>query len=325
MKNKFLAFLLFILAIFVALPALCQTNITFSDWLLELRNEALDSGISQQILDASLTNISPIARIIELDRRQPEFTLTFQEYLDRVVNHRRINQGKINLSKNIELLNTVSKRFNVQPRFLVALWGIETNYGRNTGGFPVVASLATLAYDGRRSKYFRKELFNALRILDDGHIEPSEMMGSWAGAMGQSQFMPSSFINYAYDFNHDGKKDIWNDKADIFASAANYLSRSGWRSDITWGREVKIPNSINKDMFGLKVIKTMDEWQALGVRKIDGSNLPSRNIKASVVFPGKNGNRCFLVYNNFRALLRWNRSNYFATAVGILSDMIANK
>ena len=324
MKIKFLAFPLSLVAIFVALPAPCQTNVTFSEWLLELRNEALESGISQQTLESSLTNISPIARIIELDRKQPEFTLTFQEYLDRIVSRSRVNQGKINFSNNIDLLTTVSKKFNVQPRFLVALWGIETNYGQNTGGFPVVVSLATLAYDGRRSKYFRKELFNALRILEEGHIEPSKMMGSWAGAMGQNQFMPSSFINYAYDYNKDGKKDIWNSKADIFASAANYLSRSGWKSDITWGREVKAPKGFNKDMSGLKVIKTINQWQALGIRKIDGSNLPARNIKASIVYPSKNGNRCFMVYDNYRALLRWNRSNYFATAVGILSDMIVN-
>ena len=223
----------------------------------------------------------------------------------------------------MSLLKEVSTQFGVQPRFIVSLWGIETNYGKNTGGFSVLSALVTLAYDGRRSKYFRKELIYALKIIDEGHITPKNMKGSWAGAMGQSQFMPSSFMRFAYDFNGDGAKDIWNDKGDVFASAANYLSGVGWKSDITWGREVSLPQNFDFKLANIKIIKKMSVWRALGVTRADGSKLPLREINASIILPGKTGGPSYLIYDNYRALLRWNRSYYFATAVGILSDKIS--
>jgi len=176
------------------------------------------------------------------------------------------------------LLEEVAQKYGVQARFIVAFWGIETDFGRITGGFPLVPALATLAYDGRRSAYFRKELLNALEILDGGHIAPKDMVGSWAGAMGQCQFMPSSFLNFAVDGDGDGRKDIWTNRKDVFASAANYLSRSGWKGDQTWGRQVRLPDGFDAKLADLDVRKTLAEWQGLGVRRLDGSDLPVRDL-----------------------------------------------
>lgn len=187
----------------------------------------------------------------------------------------------------------------------------------------MVDALSTLAYDGRRSKYFRTELMNALKILNEGHITPEDMKGSWAGAMGQSQFMPSSFLNFAEDFDGDGHKDIWGTQADVFASAANYLARSGWDDSMTWGREVSIPKGLDtKSLATLKVRKPLSAWQSLGVRQLDGSNLPGRDLSASLVMPDGKTGRAYLVYKNFRTIMKWNRSTYFALAVGRLADGI---
>jgi membrane-bound lytic murein transglycosylase B len=309
--------------VIAASSAVAQTNAAFAAWLMELQSEAQGIGISKQTLDASFKGVAPIPRIIELDRKQPESTLTFKQYVDRIVSNARVKRGRAQLQENSPLLQEVAAKFGVQPRFIVALWGIETNFGQNTGGFSVIAALSTLAFDGRRSKYFRGELLEALRIVEQGHIKPENMKGSWAGAMGQSQFMPSSFVNYAYDYNGDGAKDIWNTSADVFASAANYLSGVGWKADITWGREVRLPQGFDSALANIKVVKRLSEWQTLGVRRADGSNLPARDLPASVIFPGEVGETAYVVYDNYRALLRWNRSLYFATAVGLLSDKIA--
>jgi len=296
---------------------------SFDDWLRDVRVEALNKGISQGTLDSAFAGVQPIPRVIELDRRQPEFTLTFNQYMDRVVPASRIKKGQRKYLENRELLDPIGRQYGVQPRFIVALWGIETDFGRVTGGFPVIASLATLAHDGRRSAYFRGELFNALQILEEGHISADKMMGSWAGAMGQSQFMPSSFNRFAVDQDGDGRRDIWGTKADVFASAANYLARSGWRDDQTWGREVRVPGGFQPNLVGLKVRKPIGDWQTLGVRRVDGSDLPTRQLPASILLPQKDESvPAFMVYQNFRTVLKWNRSNYFALAVGKLSDGI---
>ena len=200
----------------------------------KIKIEALDSGISSKTFDLSFKDVKLIKRVIELDRNQPEFKLTFEDYLSKVVNANRRKAAKIKLNENLKILDEIEKKYKVQKRFIIALWGIETNFGKNLGSFPVISSLTTLAFDGRRSNYFKKELINALKIIEEGHIMPNEMKGSWAGAMGQCQFMPSSFLNYATDWNNDGKKDIWNNKNDVFASIANYLKSVGWRDDITW-------------------------------------------------------------------------------------------
>ena len=295
----------------------------FQTWLRDLRGEAQAKGISAAILDEALSQIKPIPRVIELDRRQPEFTLTFTQYRDRVVPRARIRTGRAKFLANRALLEEIGKKIGVQPRFIVALWGIETDFGRVTGGFKVIPALATLAYDGRRSTYFRKELLNALRILNEGHIAPKDMVGSWAGAMGQCQFMPSSFLAHAIDYDGDGRRDIWTTRQDIFASAANYLAKAGWRSDQTWGREVTLPADFDRAMAGLKVRKPIGAWQALGVRRADGGDLPSRQLAASIVLPEKGKmSPAYMVYNNYRTTLLWNRSTYFALAVGLLADGI---
>ncbi|HIJ42679.1 MAG: lytic murein transglycosylase [Rhodospirillales bacterium] len=308
-------------ALLLVLPAQAET-LSFARWLEDLRQDALRHGVSAATLDSALSGIKPIARVIELDRKQPEFTLTFRQYQERVVPKARVEKGKRKLSENRTLLKKVGERFGVQPRFIVAFWGIETGFGRITGGYPVIAALTTLAFDGRRGAYFRRQLLDALTILDQGHIDIARMVGSWAGAMGQCQFMPSSFLAYAVDFDGDGRKDIWNSKEDVFASAANYLSRSGWRNDQTWGRPVKLPQSFDLYLADLKLRKRLSEWQRMGVRRANGADLPKRDLMASVVLAEGQAGPAFVVYNNYRAILKWNRSTFFAVAVGSLADRI---
>ncbi len=308
-------------ALVLVLPARAET-LSFARWLEDLRQDALRHGVSAATLDSALSGIKPISRVIELDRQQPEFTLTFHQYQERVVPKARIEKGKRKLSENRTLLKEIGERFGVQPRFIVAFWGIETDFGRITGGFPVIPALTTLAFDGRRGAYFRRQLLDALTILDQGHIDIARMVGSWAGAMGQCQFMPSSFLAYAVDFDGDGRKDIWNSKEDVFASAANYLSRSGWRNDQTWGRPVKLPQLFDLDLVDLKLQKRLSEWQRMGVRSANGADLPKRDLMASVVLAEGPAGPTFVVYDNYRTILKWNRSTFFAVAVGSLADRI---
>ncbi len=297
---------------------------SFESWLGELRLEAIDKGITPQTFDTAFKGVKPIPRIIELDRKQPEFTLTLEEYVSRVVPKRRINLGKKRLEANRELLEQVSEKYGVQPRFLVAFWGIETDFGRLTGGYSVIAAITTLAYDGRRADFFRRQLMDALQILEEGHTTPDKMTGSWAGAMGQAQFMPSTFRAYAVDFDGDNKIDLWGNKGDVFASAANYLSSVGWDKEQTWGREVKLPDSFDKSLFGLETKKSLAEWDKLGVRRLSGKNLPERDLQASLIQPDEGKFvRSYLVYDNYRAIMDWNKSNKFAIAVGTLADSIA--
>ncbi|MSP21369.1 MAG: lytic murein transglycosylase [Alphaproteobacteria bacterium] len=298
---------------------------TFETFLVGVRTEALGRGIRPETLDAALNFAEPIQRVIELDRAQPEFTRTFEQYLAGTVSDTRVARGRQMLEENRELLAQVEKRFGVPGRFVVALWGIESDYGRNMGGFSVIQALATLAYDDRRAAYFRRELFDALRIVDDGHIAPEAMRGSWAGAMGQAQFMPSTFHMAAVDFDGDGRRDIWGTKADVFASSAQYLAKTGWLADQTWGRPVKLPDNFDIALAGLAVTKPIGDWQALGVRRPDGSALPTRQLAASIVLPTAGSKSpAYLVYNNYRTLLRWNNAALFAVAVGTLADRIAD-
>ena len=297
----------------------------FAQWVEGVRSEALGLGISAATFDSAFAGIEPIPRVIELDRSQPEVTLTLAEYLERVVPDSRVAQGRELLAAHRDLLEPIGREYGVPPRFIVALWGIETSFGRYLGGFPVIGALATLAHDGRRSAYFRQELLHALRILEDGHITPEAMVGSWAGAMGQSQFMPSSFVRYAIDHDGDGRRDIWGTQGDVFASAANYLAQAGWRTGETWGRQVRLPDAFDPAFTGLEVKKSLAEWQALGVRRADGGELPQADMSGSVVLPGGEGGPAYLAYGNYRTIMRWNRSFYFATAVGLLADRIGER
>jgi membrane-bound lytic murein transglycosylase B len=300
-------------------------NPQFGQWLGEVRREALERGISAATVKGALGNLSPIPRVIELDRQQPEFTLTFRQYMDRVVPANRVEKGRHGMDENARLLNEIGEAYGVPPRFLVAFWGIESDFGRITGGFPVIASLATLAFDGRRGAYFRGELMAALAIVDGKHIRFDKMTGSWAGAMGQCQFMPSSFLAFARDHDGDGRKDIWNTKADVFASAANYLKRSGWKGDQSWGRPARLPAAFDPALADLAVRKPLSEWQKLGVRRADGGDLPTRDLMASVVIPDGSDGPAFVVYDNFHVILKWNRSTYFAIAVGSLADRLVDR
>ena len=296
----------------------------WQNWLMGVRIEAAEKGVPQATLNEALRGITPIARVIELDRRQPEFTLTFQEYLDRVVPQSRVERGRDRLAENRALLDQVSAQYQVPAAAIVALWGIETDFGRTTGTFNVVNSLATLAFDGRRSSYFRGELMNALRILGEGHIAPKDMMGSWAGAMGQTQFMPSSFVNFAVDQDKDGKRNIWTDRADALGSAANYLSKSGWKMGEPVNELVRLPDSLDRALADGKTIKPLSEWRALGVLKGKGGDLQGpANRQAMLLLPeGPNG-RAYLGYDNHRVILKWNRSTFFALAAGMLAEQIA--
>lgn len=298
---------------------------TFEDWLTDLRAEAKATGISPTIIAAALGQLKPLPEVVELDRRQPEGRLTFQEYNRNILAKSRIERGQALFKKHQALLQRVAKRYKVQPRFIVALWGIETNYGGFQGGHNVVPALATLAYDGRRADFFRSELIAALRILDEGHISPDDMRGSWAGAMGQSQFMPSSFLRFAVDFDGDGRRDIWNSLPDIFASIANYLAGSGWDDRYTWGRQVMPAAAVKApptSKAALKIVKSLPEWQSLGVRRTNGRNLPRADLKASLLHTDDGEGPAYLVYDNFRVLMDWNRSTYFAITVGELADLI---
>lgn len=322
-NKRFMRSLLLTAICVVIMPLSAFGNSAFEQWVEKFKAEAVGKGISASLVEEAFQGVEPISRVLELDRKQPESRMTFVDYRKKIVSTRRIQQGRKMMAQHRALLVEVGQRYGVQPQFIVALWGIETNYGNNTGGYDVVEALATLAFDGRRSRYFRTELLNAFRILDARHISLEKMKGSWAGAMGQCQFMPSSFLKLAVDYDGDGRKDIWTTPADVFASTANYLTQSGWRGSQIWGRRVQLPSGFHVKMSGLKISKPLHVWQKSGVRKADGSDLPVASLNASIVLPDGKGGPGYLVYNNYRVLMRWNRSTYFATSVGLLADAIA--
>ncbi len=324
-KGGFMKFFLVVglLTLVFVSPVMGEAN--FEEWVKDFKSEATQKGISSSLVDQAFEGVTPIPRIIELDRKQPESRMTFVEYRKKIVSQIRIQRGRQMMAQHRNLLNAVGQHYGVQPRFIVALWGIETNYGKNTGGYSVVQALATLAFDGRRSQYFRTELLNAFEILQDQHISLEAMKGSWAGAMGQCQFMPSSFLRLAVDHDGDGRKDIWNTPADVFASAANYLSQSGWQGKQIWGRMAHLPKGFNMKQATLKISKPLKHWQKMGVRRSNGNDLPLVPLNASIVLPDGKGGPAYLVYENFRVIMKWNRSTYFATSVGLLADAIVRQ
>jgi len=290
----------------------------FDQFLGSVRRDAIAHGVRAATVDAALRRAEYLPRVIELDHTQPEHRMTFDTFLQKVVTSQRIADGRAQLSENWPLLMRVYDRFKVQPRFIVALWAVESDFGKSMGNFAVVSSLATLAFDGRRSAYFRPELISALRIIDQGNISTEAMLGSWAGAMGQCQFMPSTFLNYAVDFDGDGKRDIWRSRLDVLGSIANYIGSLGWRGDENWGRSVVVPANFDLRMTGLDVKRPTAEWSRMGVRPADSSPLPV--VEASLVMPDGSNGPALLVYDNFRTIMKWNKSTYFAAAVGMLAD-----
>ncbi|WP_020674513.1 lytic murein transglycosylase [Geopsychrobacter electrodiphilus] len=296
----------------------------FGPWLQDLRNEALAAGITKKTLDRALKGIkNPLPRVLELDRNQPEFKQSTQEYLAARVNSKRVAAGKVMLRRYPTWLGRVEDRYQVQRSFILALWGIETGYGRHSGSFSVIEALATLAHDGRRADYFRGELLNALRILDARHIRLKRMKGSWAGAMGQCQFMPSAFLKHAVDADGDKHINIWGSVPDVFASTANYLAQAGWQPEQGWGEAVTLPPDFDASLAGLDTRQTVERWHSLGVMRPDGKAFSTPQLEASLILPDGDKGPAYLVYDNFRVLRKWNRSNAFAIAVGTLADRIS--
>ena len=309
----------------------------FNAYVEKIKVEAIDKGYSKDIVDSAFATVKFKKKVIKADKNQPEVKETLETYLPKRVPQWKINRAR-KLYKEIQVeLEEIAKQYGVQARFIVALWGLESNFGKIQGSHPVISSVVTLAYDGRREAMYKRQLWAALTILEEGHISLDNFKGSWAGAMGQTQFMPSSFNAYAVDYDGDGKKDIWQNKLDAFASIANYLKKAGWNDDLTWGRQIVLPAEFDNQHILQRGTRTrkqwlanwdksersLDDWQALGLRRTDGTDLPQVNITAALVMPDDINRRMYLAYDNYKALMHWNRSYYFATSVGYLSDRIA--
>ena len=292
----------------------------FNSFLYLVGREAASQGMRSSTVDLALRYAQYLPHVIELDRHQPEQVLTFAQYLQKTVSQQRIENARRALYDNWGLLDAVWRRYDVEPRFIVALWGMESDFGKITGNYMVVSSLATLGFDGRRGPYFRGELISALRIIDQGNVGVGSMTGSWAGAMGQCQFMPSTFLRYAVDYDGNGRRDIWSDRADVLGSIANFLAHLGWRNGESWGRPVLLPAGFDERWSGLEVKRPTGEWSRMGVRAADARPLSAQEVEASLVLPDGAAGPALLVYDNFRTIMRWNKSTYFAGAVGYLAD-----
>jgi membrane-bound lytic murein transglycosylase B len=314
-----------------------STRPSFADWLAAVRAEALARGIRPEIVESALADVpEPLPVVIERDRAQAEVVETLEQYISRRLTTRNIARGRDQLARQRGLLQRIADTYGVPAPLIVGIWGLESNYGRFTGVRPIIAALATLAYDPRRATLFRNELFSALEILNRGYIDLPRLKGSWAGAMGQPQFMPSSYLEWAEDFDEDGQRDIWSSPGDVFASVANYLKGHGWKDGEPWGREVKvspeaaraISREIERRDGSCRARRDMtaplpaERWRALGVRLPDGGALPEDLPDASLVSGTR---RHFLAFANYDALLEYNCAHAYALTVGLLSDAIASK
>jgi len=317
-------------------PVMAKTQAEFQDYLANLKQEAIAKGYEAKLIDDAFATATYKEKVVSADKNQPEVKETLETYLPKRVPQWKIDRARKLYAENKEVLEKVAKDFGVQARFIVALWGLESNFGTIQGGHNVISSLVTLAFDGRREALYKRQLWAALDILKSGHITLDKFKGSWAGAMGQTQFMPTSFNAYAVDYNNDGRKDIWTTKEDAFASIANYLKQEGWNDSLTWGRQVQLPENFDSKYVLVRGTKTrkqwleywndsersLADWQALGVRKADGSDLPNVDVRAALVMPDDINGRMYLAYDNYKVFMHWNRSYYFATSVGYLSDRI---
>ncbi|TMP02256.1 lytic murein transglycosylase [Pseudoalteromonas sp. S3178] len=315
---------------------MAKTQAEFQTYLANLKHEAIAKGYDSKLIDDAFATATYKEKVVSADKNQPEVKETLETYLPKRVPQWKIDRARKLYSENKDVLEQVAKEFGVQARFIVALWGLESNFGAIQGGHNVISSLVTLAFDGRREALYKRQLWAALDILKSGHITLDKFKGSWAGAMGQTQFMPTSFNAYAVDYNNDGRKDIWTTKEDAFASIANYLKQEGWNDSLTWGRQVQLPENFDSKYVLVRGTKTrkqwleywndsersLADWQALGVRKADGSDLPNVDVRAALVMPDDINGRMYLAYDNYKVFMHWNRSYYFATSVGYLSDRI---
>jgi membrane-bound lytic murein transglycosylase B len=306
----------------------------FDVWLAELIREANDRGYQDALVQDTLAGLEPLPRVIQADRSQAELSPGLERYLSTRITRTVVNRGRALAREHSRLLDRIQDEYGVQRRFVLAIWALESRYGRNIGREPVFRALATLAWEPRRATYFRGELFDALTMVQRKHIEAKAMTGSWAGAMGQTQFMPSSYLKYAVDFDKDGRRDIWKSTPDALASIANYLKGYGWNEGETWGREVRVPaaarqritEAVKARTEGCYAIRNMterrklSEWTKLGVRRANGKPLPTASMNASLVTTGDN--RTFLVYQNYEALLGYNCAHYYALSVAMLADRL---
>jgi membrane-bound lytic murein transglycosylase B len=307
----------------IAVPTVAFSQATFESCIARLKARAVEDGIRAATADRVLADVRQVERVIREDRNQPEFVTTFADYFERRVTPERIEMGRRLFAEYRDELRELTSRYGVPGQYLVALWGLETNYGRMLGDVPVFDSLATLACDGRRAEYFSAALVDALEIVDRGDMEPARMMGSWAGAMGHTQFMPAAYLAHAVDGDGDGRIDLSSSPLDALASAANYLRTLRWERGTRWGREVQLPEAFDYSVAGLARSRPLPEWRMLGLRDVDGRPLADVDLEAALLVPSGHEGPAFVVYENLRALMRWNRSEHFALVVGHLADRIA--
>jgi len=298
-------------------------NEQFASCTAALADKAKQEGVSQQIIDDVFPRLIHQDRVIELDRSQPEFVQTFPGYFSKRVTDWRTEKGKEMYAKHEKLLHELSDKYGVPPHYLLAFWGLETNFGSYKGKMPVLDSLATLACDKRRSKYFTQEFLVAVKLLEREKLQKEDMIGSWAGAMGHTQFMPSAYTHYAIDGDGDGQINLWASEEDALSSAANFLASLGWERSFRWGREVQLPENFDYQESGYKNKKPLSKWNAQGVKKADGSELGEGDTTAYVIVPAGHNGPAFIAYQNFRVIMRWNNSEFYAIAVGVLADRIS--
>ncbi|MEE9452743.1 MAG: lytic murein transglycosylase [Gammaproteobacteria bacterium] len=320
MKRILVPLVLFVTT-FYSLPLLAQQN--WSSWVAELKQETVSQGVDPSLFDRLFANVQPSRQILQFDRSQPEGRLTFRKYRRTRGDPYKISLGQQNLQKHKDLLEEIGYKYKVDPCFIVALWGMESSYGNYLGDFPVIKSLATLAYGSSRSGFFRNELIYALHILNEGHVTPDKFKGEWAGASGQPQFLPSSWYKYAVDYTGNGRKDIWTNLPDTFASVANYLKQNGWSPEEPWAIQVKLPADFDEEWQGKERELLVSDWDDLGVRTAKGEALPYQNLSASVIIP--DGGPNILAFNNFKVLLTYNNSIYYAGTVGHMADNICKR
>lgn len=295
---------------------------SFDAFLSSMRAEARRAGIAPATLDRAFAGLAPNQRVIDLDRHQPEFTMTWARYRALVISDQRIANGRAAYARNRALLARIYDVYGVSPAVIMGIWGLESSFGTELGGFQVVQALATLAWEGRRAAFFRSELLAALRILDHGDVTPARMTGSYAGAMGQPQFMPSAYLRYAVDFDGRGQRDIWTSVPDTLASIANYLADSGWKPGGSWGQPVTLPSGFNMADSGRGNRKPVSAWAQRGVGPADGRSLAPPDTAAALILPDGPAGEAYLVYGNFTAVRRYNPSDFYVIAVGLIGDGI---
>ncbi|WP_300476748.1 lytic murein transglycosylase [Shewanella sp.] len=294
----------------------------FPSCVAGLQARARSEGLSEATINSTIANLKFVPRVIELDQQQPEFSQTFDNYFSKRATEWRVNEGRRLLKKHSVLLNQLAKEYGVPPQYILSFWGLETNYGSYKGKMSVLNSLATLACEPRRSNYFTIELMQALKLKEKYQFDDDTMVGSWAGAMGHTQFMPSAYAKYAVDGDGDGKADLWNSTTDALTSAANFLQHLGWQRNERWGREVLLPKDFSYSYLGAKQPLALSEWAGLNVTQANGQPLPAVDIQAALYLPAGHTGPAFLGYENFNVIMRWNRSEYYAITVGHLADRI---